>query len=51
MAGVPPTRTDFSTTQKVLWVAGASSAAVVGAAVSGSLATATYFARKVLTPD
>jgi len=41
MAGVPPTRTDFSTTQKVLWVAGASSAAVVGAAVSGSLATAT----------
>ena len=51
MAGVLRTRTDFSTTQKVLWVAGASSAAVVGAAVSGSLATATYFARKVLTPD
>ncbi len=51
MAGVPPTRTDASTAQKVLWVAGASGAAVVGAAVSGSLATATYFARKVLTPD
>ena len=32
-------------------VVGASSAAVVGAAVGGSLATATYFARKVLTPD
>jgi hypothetical protein len=51
MAGVAPTRTELSTTQKVLWVAGASSAAAVGAAVSGSLATATYFARKVLTPD
>jgi dienelactone hydrolase len=51
MAGVPPTRVDARTAQKVLWVAGASSAAVVGAAVSGSLATATYFARKVLTPD
>ena len=51
MAGVPPTRTEISTAQKVLWITGASSAAVVGAAVSGSLATATYFARKVLTPD
>ena len=51
MAGVPPTRVDSRTAQKVLWITGASSAAVVGAAVSGSLATATYFARKVLTPD
>jgi pimeloyl-ACP methyl ester carboxylesterase len=51
MTGVPPTRLDARTAQKVLWITGASSAAVVGAAVSGSLATATYFARKVLTPD
>ncbi len=51
MAGVPPTRVDARTAQKVLWITGASSAAVVGAAVSGSLVTATYFARKVLTPD
>jgi dienelactone hydrolase len=51
MRGVSPTRVDAATAQKVLWVAGASGAAVVGAAVSGSLATATYFARKVLTPD
>jgi uncharacterized protein len=32
-------------------VAGISGAGVAGAAVGGSLATATYFARKVLTPD
>jgi len=51
MSVVPPARVDAATAQKVLLVAGASSAAVVGAAVSGSLATATYFARKVLIPD
>lgn len=51
MLGVSPARVDAATAQKVLLVAGASSAAVVGAAVSGSLATATYFARRVLTPD
>ena len=51
MSLVPPARVDAATAQKVLLVAGASSAAVVGAAVSGSLATATYFARKVLIPD
>jgi pimeloyl-ACP methyl ester carboxylesterase len=51
MGRVSPARVDAATAQKVLWVAGASSAAVVGAAVSGSLATATYFARKVLIPD
>ena len=51
MAGMPASRTDNAAAQKALLVAGASSAAVVGAAVSGSLATATYFARKVLTPD
>src|SRR6476646_784026 len=51
MEGLQPARTEISTAQKVLWITGASSAAVVGAAVSGSLATATYFARKVLTPD
>src|SRR5689334_5915388 len=51
MSVVPPARVDAATAQKVLLVAGASSAAVVGAAVSGSLVTATYFARKVLIPD
>jgi hypothetical protein len=51
MSGVSPARVDPATAQRVLRVAGAGGAAVVGAAVSGSLATATYFARKVLTPD
>ncbi len=51
MTGMPASRTDTAPAQKALIVAGASGAAVVGAAVGGSLATATYFARRVLTPD
>ena len=48
---VSPSRADHATAQKALLVAGASGVAVGVAAVSGSLATATYFARKVLTPE
>jgi pimeloyl-ACP methyl ester carboxylesterase len=48
---MPAPPADRVRAQKVLRVAGVSGAAVVGAAVSGSLATATYFARRVLTPD
>ena len=51
MSPMPASRADHATARKVMIVAGVSGAAVAGAAVGGSLATATYFARKVLTPD
>ena len=45
------TRTVPDATLKALRIAAAGGTALAGAAVGGSLVTATYFARKVLTPD
>lgn len=48
---MPPARTAPDASIKALRIAAAGGTAVAGAVVGGSLAAATYFARKVLTPD